>query len=179
MNDARTETNASTNASDPWRLYRAFDLLRALHQHFYDQVKTADQKAGVILTLLTILFAYSKEHGKILLFLNGPSLSSPAWILSVVFAGAACFSIVCTGLVFLPRIKTGTSAMFWGSWITGGIKAEQLMGPGLDEFIMSEYLKDLKNLALICQAKYRFVRLAFRGTAATILCFIAIVLLGK
>jgi hypothetical protein len=179
MNDAQTESNASSNASDPWRLYRAFDLLRALHQHFYDQVKTADQKAGVILTLLTILFAYSKEHGKILLFLNGPSLSSPAWILSLVFAAAACFSIVCTGLVFLPRIKTGTSAMFWGSWISGGIKTEQLMGPDLDEFIMSEYLKDLRNLALICQAKYRFVRLAFRGTAATILCFLAIVLLGK
>jgi hypothetical protein len=175
MNVARTESNAS----DPWRLYRAFDLLRALHQHFNDQIKTADQKAGFILTLLTVLFAYSKDQGKILLFLDGPSSSSPAWILSLVFAAAACFSIVCTGLVFLPRIKTGTSAMFWGSWISGGIKAEQLTGPDLDDLIMSEYLKDLKNLALICQAKYLFVGLAFRGTAATILCFLAIVLLGK
>jgi len=177
MNVARTETES--NVLDPWRLYRAFDLLRALHQHFYDQVKTADQKAGVILTLLTVLFAYSREHGKILLFLDAPYSLSLGWILSLVFAAAACFSIVCTGLVLLPRIKTGTSAMFWGSWISGGIKTEQLTGPGLDEFIMSEYLKDLKNLALICQAKYRFVRLAFRGTAATILCFLAIVLLGK
>ena len=45
--------------------------------------------------------------------------------------------------------------------------------------MMAEYLKDLENLAYLCAAKYRFVRLAFRGTAATILCYFLIVLLSK
>ena len=139
-----------------WRLYRAFDLLRALHQNFYDQVKTADQKAGYVCTFLTILFAYSKEQGNVLLFLNNPPSWSAPWILSLVFAGSAAFSIVCTALVILPRVTAAGSSIYWGSWIGGGIKMEQLVDDNLDEFIMTEYLKDIKNLARICQAKYRY-----------------------
>src|SRR5271167_2645512 len=107
------QTSKSSGSSDPWRLYRAFDLLRALHQHFYDQVKTADQKAGYVLTFLTILFAYSKENPNILLFLSKPASWSLPWILSLVFAGAAGFSMLCTALVFLPRTKSAGSMMFW------------------------------------------------------------------
>src|SRR3954451_24378021 len=93
------------------------------HQTFYNQVKTADQKAGYICTFLTILFAWSKEQGNVLLFLSSPPSWSPPWILSLVFAGAAAFSIACTALVILPRVTTtGTSSMYWGSWIDGGIK---------------------------------------------------------
>src|SRR5215813_3880252 len=95
---------AASDGSQPWRIYRAFDLLRALHQNFYDQVKTADQKAGYICTFLTILFAWSKEQGNVLLFLSNPPSWSPAWMLSLVFAGAAAFSIACTALVILPRV---------------------------------------------------------------------------
>src|SRR5262245_20352977 len=163
---------------DQWRMYRAFDLLRALHQNFYDQAKTADQKAGFICTFLTILFAWSKEQGNVLLFLTYSPSWSLAWILSVVFACAAAFSMPCTVLVILPRVTTtDTSSMYWGSWINGGIKIEQLVAETLDEFIMTEYLKDIKNLARICRAKYRFVRLAFRGTAATILFYLTLLIL--
>ena len=168
----------SAPAVDQWRLYRAFDLLRALHQNFYDQVKTADQKAGLICTFLTILFAWSREQGNVLLFLTSPPSWSPAWILSVVFAGTAAFSIACTALVILPRVtKIDTSAMYWGSWINGGIRMEQLVAEDLDEFIRTEYLKDIKNLARICRAKYRFVRLAFRGTAVTLLFYLSLLIL--
>src|SRR5262245_14740045 len=45
------------------------EYLRTMNQLFYDQVKTADQKAGYICTFLTILFAWSKDRGKVLLFL--------------------------------------------------------------------------------------------------------------
>src|SRR5437773_6014100 len=138
----------STAVSDPWRLYRAFDLLRALHQHFYDQVKTADQKAGYVLTFLTILFAYSKENGNILLFLNTPASWSVPWILSLVFAGAAGFSMLCTALVLLPRTKSAGSAgsaMFWASWLRKPVTSDQLMREDADQFIMAEYLKDIEK----------------------------------
>jgi hypothetical protein len=169
----------SAATSDPWRLYRAFDLLRSLHQHFYDQAKTADQKAGYILTFLTILFAYSKENGNILLFLNGHAPWSVAWFLSLVFAGAAGFSMLCTGLVFLPRTKSAGSAMFWASWLRRPVTSDQLMREDADQFIMAEYLKDIENLAVLCNAKYRFVKLAFRGTGATIVCYFLIVVLTR
>src|SRR5437764_2863888 len=121
------EPTTASEKDDPWRLYRAFDWMRSLHNHFYDQVKTADQKAAYVLTFLTILFAYSKENGNILLFLNRPASWSLAWILSLVFAGAAGFSMLCTALVFLPRTKSAGSVMFWASWLHQPIRSEQLL----------------------------------------------------
>jgi hypothetical protein len=155
------------------------EFLRTLNQTFYDQVKTADQKAGYICTFLTILFAYSKDQGNVLLFLNQPASWSPAWLLSLVFAGAAFFSIACTVLVILPRTRSGGSALFWGAWNDPQTQGQRLSGEISDDFIKSEYLHNIKNLAHICQAKYRFVALAFRGAAATILCYVSIVLLTR
>jgi hypothetical protein len=162
-----------------WRMVRAFDFLRGLHQTFTDQVKTADQKAGYVLTFLTILFAYSREQGHVLLFLRDPPSWSFGWILSLVFALAAAFSIGCTLLVFLPRKAAGgkPSFFFWGTWAKDSFELERLLRPDLDEFVLTQYVRDVQNLSRICQAKYKFVNLAFRGTAATILCFVVLMLL--
>ena len=176
-----TEKPAATDDASAlyWRMVRAFDFLRGLHQTFSDQVKTADQKAGYVCTFLTILFAYSKEQGHVLLFLNNPPSWSFGWILSLVFAAVASFSIVCTLLVFLPRSGSGgaPSFFFWGTWAKDSFDLERLTRPDLDEFVLSQYLRDVQNLSQICQAKYKFVNRAFRGTAATILCFVVLMLI--
>ena len=171
-----SDTNTDDAAALYWRMVRAFDLLRALHQTFYDQVKTADQKAGFICTFLTILFAYSKEQGNVLLFLTQPPSWSVGWLASLIFAGVASFSIVCTFLVILPRTTGAPSSFFWGGWTTSGITLDRLLQKDLDEFVLKEYLTDIQNLARICQAKYKYVGRAFRGTAAAILCFVVIIL---
>jgi hypothetical protein len=155
------------------------EFLRTLNQTFYDQVKTADQKAGYICTFLTILFAYSKDQGNVLLFLNRSPSWSVAWVLSLIFAATACFSIVCTVLVILPRTRSGGSSLFWGTWADPQVHVDRLAADFPDEFIKLEYLNNIKNLAHICQAKYRFVSLAFRGAAATIVCYVSIVLLTR
>jgi hypothetical protein len=176
-----TEKSAATEDATTlyWRMVRAFDFLRALHQTFSDQVKTADQKAGYILTFLTILFAYSREQGHVLLFLRDPPSWSFGWVLSLVFAAAAGFSIVCTLMVFLPRKVAGgkPSFFFWGTWAKDSFELERLLRPDLDEFVLTQYVRDVQNLSRICRAKYKFVNLAFRGTAATILCFVVLILL--
>jgi hypothetical protein len=169
-------TESDDHGARYWRTNRAIDLLRALHQTFYDQIKTADQKAGYVCTFLTILFAYSKEQGNVLLFLNSPPSWAARWILSLIFAAAATYSIVCTLLVFLPRTTSEASSFYWGSWAKTGLEMKQLQRDDIDDFVLLEYLKDVKNLSRICQAKYRFVNRAFRGTAATILCFVIIML---
>src|SRR3989442_16044339 len=93
----------------PMANWTEIEYLRTMNQTFYDQVKTADQKAGYICTFLTILFAYSKDKGNILLFLNSPPTFSLLYILSIVFAAAAFYAIVCTALVILPRTRAGGS----------------------------------------------------------------------
>src|SRR5262249_55593010 len=155
------------------------EYLRTMNQTFYDQVKTADTKAGYICTFLTILFAYSKDHGSVFQFLTEPPSLTLAWLLSLIFVLSACFSIVCTALVVLPRAKSGGSTLYWGSWLDPYAHKDKFSGEIPDEFIKSEYLTNVKNLAAICQAKYKFVGLAFRGAAATILCYVILVLLTR
>jgi hypothetical protein len=175
-----TTNNSSDDAGAKyWRTVRAFDLLRSLHQTFHDQVKTADQKAGYICTFLTILFAYSKEQGNVLHFLNAPPSLSISWIISIIFAASASLSIVFTLMVVLPRKTKGeASSFYWGVWSGPGkgLTLDRLMQKDLDDFVLSQYLLDIQNLARICQAKYKYVNRAFRGTAMTIICFVLIIL---
>jgi hypothetical protein len=81
--------------------------------------------------------------------------------------------------VILPRTRSGGSTLFWGAWSDPQVNGERLSGEISDDFIKAEYLRNIKNLAHICQAKYKFVSLAFRGAAATILCYVSIVLLTR
>jgi hypothetical protein len=159
--------------------YTEIEYMRVMNQTFYDQVKTADQKAGFICTFLTILFAYSKDHGQLLIFLTTPPALSVMWVLSLGFVSTAFFAIVCTALVILPRAKTGGSTLYWGSWTDAHSYAEKLSGGVPDEFIISEYLTNIKNLAHICQVKYKYVGLAFRAAGVAIVCYISIVLFGR
>src|ERR1700704_1460030 len=123
------------------------EFLRTMNQTFYDQVKTADQKAGYICTFLTILFAYSKDQTKVFMFLNEPPSFSLPWTLSLAFAAMSCFSIICTALVVLPRSKSGGSTLYWGSWLNPQAHDAKLTSDIADEFIKSEYLTNVKNLA--------------------------------
>ena len=126
---------------------------------------------------MTILFAYSKDRGQILIFLTTPPELSVPWILSLVFVLAACFAIMCTALVIVPRTKAGGSTLYWGSWTEPSSLVKKLSSGVPDEYIISEYLTNITNLAYICQVKFKYVSLAFRGAAIAILCYLSIVLL--
>src|SRR5581483_8802073 len=129
------------------------EYMRTVNQTFYDQVKTADQKAGYVCTFLTILLAYSKDKEHVLMFLNARPSFSLLWILSVLFALAACFAIVCTALIILPRSKAGGASLYWGAWSDANATGQKFAGEIPDDLIKSEYLNNVKNLAHICQVK--------------------------
>jgi hypothetical protein len=157
--------------------YTEIEYMRVVNQTFYDQVKTADQKAGYICTFLTILFAYSKDRGQLLVFLSSPLSFSFAWLLSLGFVIAASFAIVCTAMVIMPRVKAGGSTLYWGTWTPAAAFDKKLASGLADEFIISEYLTNIRNLAAICQVKYKYVGLAFRGAAIAIACYLIIVVI--
>jgi hypothetical protein len=118
--------------------YTEIEYMRVLNQTFYDQVKTADQKAGYICTFLTILFAYSKDRGQLLISLYSPLSFSWTWVLSLGFVAAASFAIVCTAMVIVPRAKAGGSTLYWGTW-TAAAAFDKKLASGLpDEFVISE-----------------------------------------
>jgi hypothetical protein len=112
------------------------------------------------------------------MFMNARQTLSLAWILSVLFAVSAFFAIVCTALVILPRSKAGGASLYWGAWTDPDAIGQRFAAEIPDEFIKSEYLQNVKNLAHICQIKYHYVGLAFRAAALAILCYILIMLMS-
>ena len=143
------------------------EYMKTMNSFFYDQVKTADQKAAYVFTFLTILFVFSKDPKAILIWLHEPPSLSLTWILSLILTMSACFSLLCAGLVVLPRSKSGGASLYWGAWNQpGGYVLPAVIE---DAFVIEEYKTNVRNLAHICQVKYRFVGLAFRGAFFTIL----------
>jgi hypothetical protein len=45
-------------------------------------------------------------------------------------------------------------------------------------FVRDEYIENIRNLAAICQHKFRYVAIAYRGLIATILFHILILTVG-
>jgi hypothetical protein len=157
--------------------WTAIDFCRNIHLSFYDQVKSADQKASYVFTFLTILFVFTRDpRNMVATVAEGPVLSLK-WALSVLFILSAAFALTCAALVVLPRAKAGTSALYWGAWAYDEDREHKVAAHLKDEDIIAEYLGDAKNLARLCAAKYRYVNLAFRGAAVTIACQLILVML--
>ena len=157
--------------------WTTIEYVRTINQTFYDQVKTADQKAGYVFTFLTILFVYTKDPRNTIVWASEPTMSIK-WFMSVLFVLCAGFSIACAALVILPRSKSGGSALYWGAWGRPDSPDHNISADLTDEYIIGEYLRNVKNLAHICRIKFKYVGLAFRGTAATIACHIWLLTYG-
>ena len=182
--ETRSEAGiASDDGDDPRKTisapsWTAVDFVRTINQTFYDQVKTADQKAGYVFTFLTILFVFTKNPRGILLGVTQSPVLSARWIVSMLFIAAACFSLGCAALVILPRAKQGGSSLYWGAWAFPGSKQHDISMQLSDDFIIAEYRANIQNLAHICRAKYKFVNLAFRGAAMTNVCHLWLLMFG-
>jgi hypothetical protein len=155
------------------------DFVKTIHQTFHDQLKTADQKAAYVFTfLVAILIFWSADIKKGFAGVALSDLISLRWILTFCFAGALCFTIACAALVILPRGRPSKVALFWGAWPAAADKVRNVPEFMSSHFVVDEYIENIHHLAAICQHKYRYVGLAYRGLSATILFHISILTLG-
>jgi Family of unknown function (DUF5706) len=155
------------------------DFVKTIHQTFHDQLKTADQKAAYVFTfLVAILIFWSADIKKGFAGVALSDLISLRWILTFCFAGALCFTIACAALVILPRGRPSKVALFWGAWPAAADKLRNVPEFMSSHFVVDEYIENIHHLAAICQHKYRYVGLAYRGLSATILFHLSILTLG-
>ena len=155
------------------------DYVKTINQTFYDQVKTADQKAAYVFTfLVAILIFWSSDIKKGLGGIVLSDLISLRWSLTFCFAAALCFTIACAALVIFPRVRPSNVALFWGAWPAAARKMRKVPDFTSSHFVLDEYVENSHHLAAICQHKFRFVGLAYRGLFAMILFHISTLTLG-
>jgi hypothetical protein len=163
---------AKMNAADH------IDYLKTINQTFHEQIKSADQKAAYIFTFLIALVAWSPEMRAVFTWTRTVPFPSAQWGLCLALVVALAGGLVCVALVLLPRKRNGGVCLYWAAWPHAGERLEHAARRTEPDFIAAEYTANARNLAAICQAKYRYVGYAFRCLAVVILCYVLLMAVG-
>ena len=157
----------------------AIDYVKTIHVTFHDQLRTADQKAAYVFTfLVAILVFWSTGLKSGLAMVTLSDLISVRWFLTFCFACALCYTIACVALVIQPRVRPSRTATFWGTWPAAADSVRNIPEFKASHFVFDDYIENVDNLAAICQHKFRYVGLAYRGLGAMILLHISILTFG-
>lgn len=154
------------------------DHLKKINDVFYDQIKTADQKAAYIFTFMLAFLITSAEGRGVFNLERYQSSGTVAIILSGALALAVVVTVVSAILVVLPRARGKATSLYWGGWPANREVFIEASRTGDPDYLMREYLGNVDNLSAIAGSKFRFVGLAFRGLVVTVLAYVLLLTLG-
>lgn len=146
--------------------------VKKINDVFYDQIKSADQKAAYIFTFM-LAFLVTSAEGKGVFTWSRYVETDKLWVvLSALLASSMIFSIYCAILVVLPRrVESGTS-LFWGAWSSQRALLVAATEAADMDYLFNQYLKNADAMARLAVDKYRMVRLAFRGLLVVVLAYV-------
>jgi hypothetical protein len=155
------------------------DYVKTIHLNFLDQLKIADQKVAYIFTfLVAILVFWSGSFKTGFAAVTLTDLISLRWFFTFCFAGALCYTMACVAMVIRPRVRPSRVALFWGTWPDAADTVRNIPEFMASHFTLDEYIENVNNLAAICQYKFRYVGLAYRGLGAMVLLHILTLTVG-
>ncbi len=132
--------------------------MKSLNDCFYDQIKVADQKATLMISLIVLMIVWSPDVRQI--YLQPFGLDAKGWLPAAVVTVALVVALVSALCVVAPRRRKSRSPMFWGGWPEASEAALALALEGDREKLMRNYAENAANLAAICRRKYMFVSIA-------------------
>jgi hypothetical protein len=153
--------------------------LEKINSVYYDQIKTADQKAAFIFTFMLAFLISSTEGSSVF---KMQRYESGDWLLialSALLAIAVVVSLVSAILVVLPRHRAKSTSLYWGGWKKNRemfIAAHEARDP---DYLFNEYLANVDSLAMINCSKYRHVAYSFRALTVAMLAYLLILLVGS
>lgn len=169
--EAREEDSVEKNVS-----FEHFNHVRKVNDVFYDQVKSADQKAAYIFTFMLAFLMWSAEGQGVFNLSRYTASNSLLSLLSAFLAVSIVITIICAILVVLPRrVDSGTS-LFWGAWSAQRDRLVAANETGDMAYLFREYLENADAMAQLAINKYRMVRFAFRGLLMTVVAYVVLLL---
>jgi hypothetical protein len=149
-----------------------FNHIKKVNDVFYDQVKSADQKAAYIFTFMLAFLVTSTEGQGVFTWSRYASGDLLWGVISAILAISMVISILCAILVVIPRrVESGTS-LFWGAWAIQRKGLVDATAAGDMAYLFNQYLKNADAMAKLALDKYRMVRFAFRGLLMTVLAYV-------
>ncbi|NVP55712.1 hypothetical protein HV823_10665 [Rhizobium sp. DBTS2] len=156
-----------------------FNHVKKINDVFYDQVKSADQKAAYIFTFMLAFLMWSAEGQGVFRWARYTESNLLWGIVSAALAASIVFTIVSAILVVLPRRAERGTSLFWGAWKDQRKRLVEASDAADMDYLFKEYLDNADVLAQIALDKYRMVRFAFRGLLTTVLSYVVLLLLRQ
>lgn len=155
-----------------------WEHLKKVNDVFYDQIKTADQKAAYLFTFM-VAFLLASAEGRDIFSL---AAYHQATFLEATIRAAMALAVLFTlfsalGVVLPRRLARGTS-LFWGAWPEHGHRMLAARANGDAAFLFNEYTLNVENLATLARRKFRLVGLAFRGLMVWLACYVLLLTVG-
>ena len=142
--------------------------LKKINDVFYDQIKTADQKAAYIFTFLLALMVWSAETRRAFSWQRLQEASPIVTMSSLILIGAIIVALFAAICVVIPRSRPGRTVLFWGAWPAAGGRLVAARAAGDEDFLFEDLLQNTTTLSAIAAAKYRLIALAFRALLVTV-----------
>jgi hypothetical protein len=152
------------------------DHLKKVNDVFYDQIKTADQKAAYLFTFMLAFLVTSPDGRGAFSLTRYVEGSWPTAAASAVLALAVMTTLFAAIVVVLPRRAANGTSLYWGSWPDNRARFLEANRSGDPEFLVREYLGNVDNLAVIARRKFSYVGLAFRGLLVAVTAYVALLL---
>lgn len=168
--------NSATDSMEPKVSIEHLNHVRKVNDVFYDQVKSADQKAAYIFTFMLAFLMWSAEGQGVFKWSRYVDSSSVWSAVSAVLAISIVTTIVCAILVVLPRRAERGTSLFWGAWKGQRDGVVHANAAGDMAYLFRQYLENADALAKLAVDKYRMVRFAFRGLLLTVLAYVLLLL---
>ena len=156
-----------------------FNHIKKVNDVFYDQVRSADQKAAYIFTFMLAFLMWSAEAQGVFQ-VSRYTRGIHNWaIASAVLAISVVFTIVCAILVVLPRRADRGTSLYWGAWHDQRGRLIAASAAGDMDYLFGQYLENADAMAKLSADKYRMVRFAFRGLLVTVVAYVLLLLLRQ
>ncbi|TBN46834.1 hypothetical protein EYF88_16095 [Paracoccus sediminis] len=155
-----------------------WEHLKKVNDVFYDQIKTADQKAAYLFTFM-VAFLLASAEGRDVFSLAAYRDATPVQAaITGVMALAVLLTLFSALGVVLPRKLAQGTSLFWGAWPDQGRRLLAARDAGDAVFLFDEYARNVENLATLARRKFRLVGLAFRGLMVWLACYVLLLAAG-
>lgn len=149
------------------------DHVIKINDAFHDQIKSPDQKAAYIFTIMLAFLATTADRNATL------SVGQLAHSLNVGAAEQTCFALasnvafVGAIMVVIPRHIPKSTSLYWRGWKRQREALCQAARTGDRIYLFEQYLENADVLALIAGKKSRWVGVAFRGLLVAALAYVS------
>lgn len=149
-----------------------WEHLKKVNDVFYDQIKTADQKAAYLFTFMVAFLLASAEGRDVFALASYRGAPPERLLVTGLMAAAVLVTLFAALGVVLPRRLARGTSLFWGAWPEQGRRLLEARSAGDTDFLFQEYARNVENLATIARRKFRLVGLAFRGLMLWLACYV-------